>query len=94
MTRAMWSAWRSWRAVKIGAAIGRPLQYAAMSDDDARRQQAAWGAEPAMIEARLSIFRAIRDGVLAEVTDGVARVLGRPPRSFEDWARAHADAFR
>jgi uncharacterized protein YbjT (DUF2867 family) len=78
----------------IATAIGRPLHYAAMSDDDARRQQAAWGAEPAMIEARLSIFRAVRDGQLAEVTDGIARVLGRPPRTFADWLRAHADAFR
>jgi hypothetical protein len=24
----------------------------------------------------------------------VRDVLGRAPRSFEDWARAHADAFR
>jgi uncharacterized protein YbjT (DUF2867 family) len=79
---------------QIATAIGRPLHYAAMSDDDARAQQAAWGAEPAMIEARLSIFRAVRAGQLAEVTDGVARVLGRPPRTFADWLGAHAGAFR
>lgn len=79
---------------KIAAAIGRPLHHAAMSDDDARRQQAAWGAEPAMIDARISIFRAIRDGQLAEVTDGVARVLGRPPRTFDAWLAAHTAAFR
>jgi uncharacterized protein YbjT (DUF2867 family) len=23
----------------------------------------------------------------------VTEILGRPPRSFEQWARAHADAF-
>ncbi|HEX4420200.1 MAG TPA: NAD(P)H-binding protein [Kofleriaceae bacterium] len=79
---------------QIAEAIERPLQFSAMSDDDARRQQIAWGTEPAMVEARLSIFRAIRDGQLAEVSDGVERALGRAPRSFAQWTREHAAAFR
>lgn len=81
-------------AAQIGAALDRPLRWEAMSDDDTRRQQGAWGAEPAMVDARLSIFRAIREGQLAEVTDTVARVLGRPPKTFAQWAHDHAAAFR
>ena len=36
------------------------------------------------------------DGNLDEsqVQPTVAQVLGREPRSFEQWAAAHADAFR
>jgi len=36
------------------------------------------------------------DGKLDEsaVLPTVEDVTGRPPRSFEQWARAHADAFR
>lgn len=29
----------------------------------------------------------------AEVLPTVAELLGRPARTFEDWARAHAGAF-
>jgi uncharacterized protein YbjT (DUF2867 family) len=79
---------------KIAAALGRPLRFVPILDDDARQQQIAWHAPPAMVEARLSIFRAIREGRLAAVTDTVARLLGRAPLTFEQWVRENVDAFR
>jgi uncharacterized protein YbjT (DUF2867 family) len=79
---------------KLGAAIGKTLTYEPMSDEVARQQQIAWGATPAMVEARLSIFRAIREGRLATVTRGVERVTGRSPMTFDQWAQANAEAFR
>jgi (4-alkanoyl-5-oxo-2,5-dihydrofuran-3-yl)methyl phosphate reductase len=79
---------------QIGAAIGRPLTFQAITEEDARRQQVAWAAPPAMVEARLSIFRAIREGRLAAVTDTVDRLLGRRPITFDRWAEEHAAAFR
>jgi (4-alkanoyl-5-oxo-2,5-dihydrofuran-3-yl)methyl phosphate reductase len=78
---------------KIGAAIGKPLQFQAISDEEARQQQIAWGAPAPLVEARLSIFRAIREGRLAAVTDTVESVLGRKPISFDQWARENAAAF-
>lgn len=81
-------------AAKIGAAIGAAIQYQAISEEDARKQQVAWGASAEMVEARLSIFRAIREGRLATVTNIVERVLGRKPRTFSEWARENAEAFR
>jgi uncharacterized protein YbjT (DUF2867 family) len=78
----------------IGAGIGRSLTYQAISDEEARRQQVAWGAEVAMVEARLSIFRAIREGRLAETTDDVERVLGRRPIHFHRWVEQNGGAFR
>jgi (4-alkanoyl-5-oxo-2,5-dihydrofuran-3-yl)methyl phosphate reductase len=79
---------------KIAAVIGKPLRYEPMSDDDARRQQIAWNAPAPMVEARLSIFRAIREGRLAAVTVEVERVLGRRPIAFDRWAEENAAAFR
>jgi (4-alkanoyl-5-oxo-2,5-dihydrofuran-3-yl)methyl phosphate reductase len=79
---------------KVGAVIGRELRFQALADDDERRQQAAWGSPAPLIEARLSIFRAIREGKLAAVTENVASVLGREAISFDQWARQHAAAFR
>jgi (4-alkanoyl-5-oxo-2,5-dihydrofuran-3-yl)methyl phosphate reductase len=81
-------------ASKIGAAIDKPIRFESISDEEARKQQVAWGAPPDLVEARLSIFRAIREGRLATVTDTVERVLGRKPIAFDTWARENAAAFR
>ena len=79
---------------KIAAAVGKPLRFQAISDEEARQQQIAWGAPEPLVEARLSIFRAIREGRLATVTDTVERVLGRKPIAFDQWAQENAMAFR
>jgi uncharacterized protein YbjT (DUF2867 family) len=79
---------------KIGAAIGKTLRFEPISDEEARQQQIAWGAPQPLVEARLSIFKAISDGRLATVTDTVERVLGRKPISFDQWAQENAVAFR
>ena len=81
-------------AGKIGAAIGKAVSYQSISDDEARQQQIAWAAPAPLVEARLSIFRAIREGRLAAVTDTVERVLGRPPKTFDQWALENCGAFR
>jgi len=80
-------------AAKIGTAIGRSLGFQQISDEQERQQQIAWGAPEPLVEARLSIFRAIREGRLATVTDTVERVLGRKPMTFDRWAEQNAGAF-
>jgi len=79
---------------KIGAAIGKPIRFQPISEEEAREQQVAWGAPKELVEARLSIFRAIRDGRLATVTDTVKSILGRNPLTFDQWVRENAEAFR
>lgn len=78
---------------KISAEIGKPIQFQAISDEDARQQQIAWGAPEPLVEARLSIFRAIRNGHLATVTDTVKRVLGRKPITFDQWVQENIAVF-
>lgn len=80
-------------AALIGAAIDKDVRFENISEDEARAQQIAWNAPPPLVEARLSIFRAIRDGRLARVTDTVERVLGHKPIAFAQWARETAGAF-
>jgi (4-alkanoyl-5-oxo-2,5-dihydrofuran-3-yl)methyl phosphate reductase len=79
---------------KVGAVIGRELRFQPVSDDDERRRQAAWGSPDPLIEARLSIFRAMREGRLATVTNNVASILGHEPISFDRWTQQNAAAFR
>ena len=80
-------------AAKIGRAIGKTIAYELISDEQAGRALAAVGENQAMVEAHLSIFRAIREGRLASVTRNVERVLGRPAISFDRWVEENLGAF-
>lgn len=81
-------------AAQIGSVIGKPLRIQPISDQQVRHEQMAWGAPEPEIEAHLSIYRAIREGRLATVTDTIERVLGRKPIAFDQWASENAQAFR
>ena len=76
----------------LGAALERELRFEAQSDADARAQMSA--AMPA--EYVDAFFDFYVDGTLDEsqVQPTVADVLGREPRTFEQWAVAHVHAFR
>lgn len=78
---------------KIGAAIGRRLRFEAISDEEAGQRYAARSASAAETEAHVRLWRAIREGHLARVTDTVERVLGRKPLTLDQWAIENAAAF-
>lgn len=78
----------------IGEALGRALTFSTISEEEDRARWASWGETQESVDYHMSIFRAIRDGRLAEVTDTVPRVLGRPARSFDEWVRENIMAFR
>jgi uncharacterized protein YbjT (DUF2867 family) len=80
-------------AQKVGEAIGKPVGFEELSEEQTRNQQESWGAEPALVEARHSIFRAIREGRLQQVTGTAERVLGRKPLDFSTWAKENTAAF-
>jgi uncharacterized protein YbjT (DUF2867 family) len=72
--------------------LDRDLRFEGQSDVDARAEMSS--SMPAdYVDAFFSFFA---DGNLDEskVLDTVERVTARKPRSFEQWAIAHADAFR
>jgi uncharacterized protein YbjT (DUF2867 family) len=79
---------------KIGTAIGRQLHFEAISDEEAGRRFSATGASPEVTAAHVELWRAIREGRVATVTDGVERVLGRKPIGLDQWIRENAVAFR
>ena len=78
---------------KIGAAVGRSLRFEPISTDEGRRKMVSRGEPEEIIAAHLSIYRAIREGRLAAVTDTVERVLGRKPIAFDQWVRENVAAF-
>lgn len=80
------------RVAILAKTLGRELRFEAQSNEDARAEMNA--AMPA--EYVDAFFRFFVDGDLDEsaVLPTVREVTGRPPRSFETWARAHVDALR
>jgi uncharacterized protein YbjT (DUF2867 family) len=77
----------------IGSAIGKRLTFQPISDDEARQRYSAMSGSVAETEAHVSLWRAIREGRLAGVTDNVQRILGRKPIPLEQWAIENATAF-
>jgi uncharacterized protein YbjT (DUF2867 family) len=79
------------RVAILADVLGRELRFDAQTNEEARTEMSA--AMPA--EYVDAFFRFFADGDLDEsaVLTTVQDLTGRPPRSFEAWARAHADAF-
>jgi uncharacterized protein YbjT (DUF2867 family) len=75
----------------LGEALGRALRFEAQSDEEARAEMTA--AMPA--EYVDAFFNFYADGALdeSEVLPTVHALTGRPPRSFAQWAAAHAGSF-
>lgn len=76
----------------LGAVLKRNLQFEAQPDDEARAEMLNTMAA----EYVNGFFRLYEDGTLneSEVLPTVADLTGRQPRTFAQWAAAHADAFR
>ncbi|MDT0341840.1 NAD(P)H-binding protein [Streptomyces litchfieldiae] len=79
------------RARAIGEALGAPVRFTEQTPAEAREEMLRFMPAP------------VADGTLAilgrplpaerRVSPDVERVLGRPPRSFADWAARNAPAF-
>ena len=80
------------RVAILGQVLGRDLRFEAQTDEEARAEMSA--TTPARyVDAFFDFYAA---GTLDEsrVLPTVREVTGRPPRTFAQWAAAHAGAFR
>ena len=78
----------------IGRAIGKPLGFEEISDDEAYAAAVKWAGKGPYVDALVGIWRAVREGRLDTVTDGVKRVTGREPIPFAQWAAENAASFQ
>jgi hypothetical protein len=78
------------RIAILGDALGRVLAFQPPSNEEARREMSA-SMPAAYVDAFFDFFVA---GSLDEtVLPTVEEVTGRPPRTFREWAQAHAQDF-
>ncbi len=75
----------------LAQVLGRDLRFEGLSDAEARAEMSA-GMPTEYVDAFFSFFV---DGKLDEsqVLSTVQEITGKQPRTFEQWAVAHADAF-
>ena len=79
---------------RIGAAIGRPLTFQPISDEEVRQRYSRISGSAEETEAHVALWRAIREGRVATVNNNVQRILGRKPIALDQWLMENAGAFR
>lgn len=79
----------------IGQTIGKRVRFVDETPDEARARRKREGYTPAILESALAIAAYQRaGGKTVTMTTVVADLTGRPPRTFVEFARDHAAAFR
>jgi uncharacterized protein YbjT (DUF2867 family) len=77
----------------ISEALGRPLSYQVISDEEARERYSRISGSQEETEAHVALWRAIREGRLAATTERVERILGRKPIALRQWASENVRSF-
>ncbi|RLK58873.1 uncharacterized protein YbjT (DUF2867 family) [Actinokineospora cianjurensis] len=76
----------------ISDAAGREIRYVPLSPEQYVAELVGQGVPPPDAQAFADLFAAVREGKDARVSDGVRQALGRPPRTFAEFAHATATA--
>ena len=80
-------------AATLSGVLGRDIHYMDIPDMMVEMGLKSMGTPEVIIGALGELSAVNRESRLAEVTDDVGQLLGRPPRSFEEFALANAAAW-
>ncbi len=80
-------------AAALSAALGTEVRHVDIPDEAFRQAMAGFGAPPVLIDSLSRYFAMVRVGDFAHVSPAVADILGRPGRTFRDWAVENAAVF-
>ncbi|WP_433331979.1 NmrA family NAD(P)-binding protein [Spirillospora sp. CA-294931] len=77
----------------LGRALGREIRFVELTERQARERMREAGASPEAIDHVIGWYADPPEEAYT-VSSTVERILGRPARTFAQWARENADAFR
>jgi uncharacterized protein YbjT (DUF2867 family) len=77
----------------LGEVAGKPFDYVNVDDDAAVRGMIDSGMPKPMADAMIHLVQALRGLGRVAPNEIVAQLLGRPPRTFRQWASEHAEAL-
>jgi uncharacterized protein YbjT (DUF2867 family) len=78
----------------LGEALGRNYSYVNVPEEAARKAMSDMQMPGWMVDGLMELNMLIKTNALATVVDGVKQVLGRPPRSFKEYAKDYAAGNR
>ncbi|MFF8424466.1 SDR family oxidoreductase [Streptomyces sp. NPDC016566] len=82
------------QASVLASVLGRPVATRDLSPEETREHLlTAWGFDEAQAEGVLTGTAFVRGGGNAIVTEDVPQMLGRPARTYREWAQDHKEAF-
>lgn len=76
-------------ADELGGITGRPITYVDVPEEDYRSNLGRVGLPDWLSDAIVALYRGIRAGHAATVTDGVQRLTGHPARDYREFAETH-----
>jgi hypothetical protein len=74
-------------AAKLSAALGKKVSYQNVPEEALRQGLLSMGIPTPIAESFIAFFSLIRNGKIYPPISAVADLLGRQPRSFDEWAR-------
>jgi uncharacterized protein YbjT (DUF2867 family) len=77
----------------LGGVLGRTIQRVDIPEAAAVKSMREMGMPEMVVEVMSSLNQVIAAGYVAEVTDTVQRITGKPPRTFAAFAREHASVW-
>jgi hypothetical protein len=80
-------------AAVLAGLTDRPIRRIEISDVEQGQQFARMGLPQYAVHGLVETFALIRAGRFAYLSQDVCTVTGRPPNTFETWARAHLSDF-
>lgn len=73
--------------------LNREITFENPSDETYRKVMEERGMQKKHIDAMIAVFGKIRKGEVAQKSDTVEKVLGRPPVSLKEYVQEHKDHF-
>ena len=78
----------------LGQAVGKPIEYIAVPPEAAADSMLKGGMPKGYVDMLIEFSGAVRAGFTAATTGDVEKVLGRKPKTFADWSKENAAAFK
>ena len=72
-------------AATLAELTGRPIRYETQTEEEAYASRAGSDVERDVVQGWVTSYQAIAAGTFERVSGDVARLVGRPARSFADW---------
>lgn len=80
-------------AAALSSALGTDVRHIDIPDEAFRQAMAGFGAPPVLVDSLSRYFAMVRAGEFDRVSPAVPDILGRPARSFAQWATENVAAF-